>query len=292
MATAVVERGGYGRRVERFQAADGTWLAFHRAGDGEPVVCLPGGPMRASAYLGDLGGLPDRRAVARLDLRGTGESAEPADPASYRCDRQVADVEALRTHLGLDSIDVLAHSAGATLALLYAAEHPDRVRRLVLVTPSPRAVGMTVSALECRRVAEQRRGEPWFPDAYAAFERIWAGTATADDWTAITPFTYGRWDTAAQTHAARAATETNSLAAAAYYAPTAFDPAVVRTSLQRLDAPVLLVATRHDVLLPLTTATEYTTAFPRRHLSIPTGGHYPWLDDPAAFVRDIATFLT
>ncbi|MER7498983.1 hypothetical protein AB0L05_07440 [Nonomuraea pusilla] len=41
-----------------FSAPDGTALAYHLTGEGEPLVCVPGGPMRASAYLGDLGGLP------------------------------------------------------------------------------------------------------------------------------------------------------------------------------------------------------------------------------------------
>ncbi|MFF7727040.1 alpha/beta fold hydrolase [Streptomyces sp. NPDC008001] len=101
--------------------ADGTELAYHVTGEGEPLLCLPGGPMRASAYLGDLGGLPRRRQLVMLDLRGTGDSSVPGDPATYRCDRQVDDVETLRKHLGRDSVDILAHSAGGDLAILYAA---------------------------------------------------------------------------------------------------------------------------------------------------------------------------
>ncbi|PWU50718.1 hypothetical protein DLJ47_23490, partial [Micromonospora sp. S4605] len=88
-------------------------------GAGAPLVCLPGGPMQAAAYLGDLGGLPAHRELVLLDLRGTGASAVPTDPASYRFDRQVADVEALRRHLGLDRLDLVTHSAGAALALCY-----------------------------------------------------------------------------------------------------------------------------------------------------------------------------
>jgi pimeloyl-ACP methyl ester carboxylesterase len=124
---------------------DGTRLAYSRAGEGPLLVCLPGGPMQASAYLGDLGGLTAHRSLVLPDLRGTGASAVPADPSTYRCDRQVGDVEALRAHLGADRLDLLAHSAGAALALLYAARHPDRVGSLVLVTPSPRVVGVEVT---------------------------------------------------------------------------------------------------------------------------------------------------
>lgn len=92
-----------------------------------------------------------------LDLRGTGGSAVPADPASYRCDRLADDVEALRTHLGLDRIDLLAHSAGAAVALLYATRHRDRIGRLVLVNPSPRVVGL---ARRPRVAGDHRRGVP------------------------------------------------------------------------------------------------------------------------------------
>ncbi|WP_205857067.1 alpha/beta fold hydrolase, partial [Phytoactinopolyspora endophytica] len=159
-----------------FYAADGTRLAYHQAGEGDPpLVCLPGGPMRASAYLGDMGGLPAHRSLVLLDLRGTGESEVPADPASYRCDRLVDDVEALREHLGLERVDLLGHSAGGTLAVLYAARYPDRIGRLVLVTPSPRVVGLDITDSDRREVAELRRGEAWFPEAFAAFERIWSG---------------------------------------------------------------------------------------------------------------------
>jgi pimeloyl-ACP methyl ester carboxylesterase len=272
--------------------ADGTRLAYHQAGQGGPLICLPGGPFQASAYLGDLGGLSAHRRLVLLDLRGTGDSAVPADPASYRCDRLVDDVEALRVHLGLDRIDLLGHSAGATLALLYAARHLDRVGRLALVTPSPRVVGLEVTDLDRRQVAELRRGEAWFPDAFAAFERIWSGDATAADWTAIAPFTYGRWDAAAQAHRAREASQTNADAAAVYYAAGALDPAAIRTSLARLRAPVLLVAGEYDVVLPPRRAAEYAGLFPHAELAVqPGGGHFPWLDDPAWFVPTLAGFL-
>ena len=61
--------------------------------------------MQASAYLGDLGGLSAHRTLILVDLRGTGASSVPGDPASYRCDRLVDDVEALRTHLMEDGVD-------------------------------------------------------------------------------------------------------------------------------------------------------------------------------------------
>jgi pimeloyl-ACP methyl ester carboxylesterase len=275
-----------------FDAADGTRLAYRQIGHGEPLVCLPGGPLQASAYLGDLGGLSAHRSLVLLDLRGTGDSAAPADPATYRVDRLVDDVEALRTHLGHDRIDVLGHSAGGALAVLYAARHPDRVGRLALITPSPSAVGLEITDADRRQVAEQRRGEPWFPDAFAAFEQIWSGAPTDADWTAITPFMSGRWDAAAQAHAARASSQQNADAAAAYYADGALDPPATRSAVASLTAPVLLLAGEHDVALPPTRAAAYADLFGNAEVAVqPGGGHTPWLDDPAWFVRTLAAFL-
>ena len=244
--------------------------------------------MQASAYLGDLGGLSAHRSLVLLDLRGTGESAVPADPASYRCDRLVDDVEALRAHLGMEQIDLLGHSAGGALAVLYAARYPDRIGRLELVTPSPRAVGLEITDAHRRQVAELRLGQPWFPEAFAAFERIWSGDATAADWNAIVPFTHGRWDAVSMAHHAKEASQTNADAAAVYYSAGALDPAATRSAVARLRARVLLVAGEYDVALPPKCAAEYAGLFGQAELAVqPGGGHFPWLDNPQWFVQTL-----
>jgi pimeloyl-ACP methyl ester carboxylesterase len=273
--------------VATFESTDGTRLAYHRAGDGPPLICLPGGPMFFSDYLGDLGGLSVRRGLVRLDLRGTGDSATPAETSSYRCDRQVDDVEALRAHLGLDRLDLVGHSAGATLALLYATRYPDRVDRLVLLNPSPRGIGLTVTDDDRRRVAELRRGEPWFDDAFAAAERIWSGRSTDADWDATAPFTYGRWDARTQSHYARLAGRRNRAAAIIYYETR--DPLALRGAAADLAVPVVVVAGEYDPALPPANAAEYAGVFRRAELAVAAGaGHYPWLDDPDWFAATVA----
>ncbi|WP_163542873.1 alpha/beta fold hydrolase [Occultella kanbiaonis] len=279
--------------MQTFDGHDGTRLAYHRAGAGEPLICLPGGPMQASAYLGDLGGLSGQRALVLLDLRGTGDSEAPRQGATYRCDRQVSDVEALRVDLALDRIDLLAHSAGASLALLYAARYPERVGHLVLVNPSPRALAVDVSDADRRELAELRRAEPWFPAAWAAFERIWSGEPTAADWSAITPFTYGRWDHVTQAHAALAGRQRNDEAAAIYYGAGAIDPVTLRSDLAAAPFPTLVLAGEYDVALPPRRAADIATAFPDAELVVQRrAGHFPWLDDPDLFVQHVAGRLS
>ncbi|MEU1278586.1 alpha/beta hydrolase [Streptomyces sp. NPDC005805] len=290
--------------MHTFPAPDGTPLAYHVAGAGAPLVCLPGGPMRDSGYLGELGGLAEAGVrVVRLDLRGTGASGVPADPASYRWDRQVADVEALRVQLGLERLRLLGHSAGAALATLYAARHPERVESLVLVTPGAETVGGEVTAADRLETARLREGEEWFPAAYAALEAITAGGATEADWEAAAPFSHGRWDGTARALRASGPAQRNAEAAAVYFgdadggepdggADDGTSPAAVRDALARFGGRVLLLAGEFDVASPPRTVLASADAYPRAEtVVLPGAGHFPWNDDPKGFTAAVTGFL-
>lgn len=275
-----------------FSAHDGTDLAYHVFGEGIPVICLPGGPMQDSVYLGELGGLSAHRQLIMVDPRGTGQSAIPEDAASYRCDRLVDDVEALRERLGLDRFDLLAHSGGTNLAALYVARHPERVSKLTLITPSPFAVGIAVTGESRLEIAKLRKDEPWFEAAFAALETIVAGNATDDSRQAIDPFFYGRWDAAAQAHQVAQDGHQNQEAAAAFGAEGAFDPEATRAALGAFDAPVLLLAGAVDLNSIPSVVAEFAELFPNAELVVqPEAGHFPWLDDAGWFVATTATFL-
>ncbi|WP_190014340.1 alpha/beta fold hydrolase [Streptomyces lucensis] len=273
-----------------FTASDGTRLAYHLRGAGEPLAVLPGGPMRASAYLGDLGGLTAHRRLALLDLRGTGDSAAAPDPAAYRCDRMVEDVEVWRAHMGLTHMDLLAHSAGAALAMLYAARHPHRIRRLALITPNPSALGLRTTPDDRLAAAELRAHEPWFADAFPAFRAWLAGDADFDD--VFLPFFHGRWDDTARAHTEAEPEQTNDEAAERYFADGAFSPAATRAALAGLTAPVLVYAGELDGGPRPGLARSAAQAFPHAEVTVqPGAGHYPWLDDPERFRGDVLAFL-
>ncbi|MFF9572374.1 alpha/beta fold hydrolase [Streptomyces sp. NPDC014685] len=295
-----------------FSAPDGTRLAYRAHGDGPPLVCIPGGPAD-SRYLGDLGGLAAHRRTIVLDLRGTGRSAIPDDVSSYRCDRLVDDIEALRDHLGLARMDLLGHSAGTNIAVRYAAEYPDRVGGLVLVGPSVRAVGLTVTGEMRREAALLRKDEPWFPPAFVALEALIAGTGkgrgagtgtgtdtgagtatgagAGGDWEAIAPFLYGRWDAAARRHHADGRPD-NEEAVARFGTDGAFDPGATRAALAAFGAPVLLLTGEFDLNSPPRSTAEYAELFPDASFVVqPGAGHFPWLDDADRFVATVADFL-
>jgi pimeloyl-ACP methyl ester carboxylesterase len=278
--------------VQRFTSYDGTELAYRLVGRGRPLVCLPGGPGRAADYLGDLGGLPAHRQLVLLDHRGTGASATPADIASYRCDRLVDDVEALRTHLGLDRLDLLGHSAAANTATLYAARHPNRLDRLVLLTPGLRAVGIEVTEEEWLAAIRRRSGESWYAEAYAALMAWDAGEDTPDNRRKAAPFSYGRWDDEIAAHVAADVQQRTAPAAVHFAADGAFDPERTRAALREVTAPVLVCAGELDPAPTPRQAGELAALFPRSDLVVqPGAGHFPWLDDPAWFVEAVARFL-
>jgi pimeloyl-ACP methyl ester carboxylesterase len=227
------------------------------------------------------------------DTRGTGQSADAADPLSYRCDRLVGDVEALRAHLSLGRMDLLGHSAAGDLATLYAAAYPERVAHLILLTPGLAAVGVDETDEQWRAALERRSGEPWYPAALAAVEKAEAGDASAETRRAYQPFLYGRWDAAAQAHVDAGISERSQPVRKSFRAEGAFNPAVTLEEVGRLAAPVLVYAGELDNLPTPETAAAGARVFPHAKVTVqPGAGHFPWLDDPGYFTAAITSFLS
>jgi proline iminopeptidase len=275
-----------------FTSYDGTTLAYRRTGSGPPLVCLPGGPGRAPDYLGDLGGLGQSRELILPDTRGTGESAVPADPASYRCDQLARDVEALRIELGLERIDLLGHSAGGSVALRYGGVCPDRIDHLVLLSPGMQPLGIAFTDEQQEQAMLQRSNEPWYEEAQAAIEAANAGDGSPENRLRYMPFFYGRWDDAARANAQAGISERGKAVQAGFYAPGAFDPAATRAGLARISAPVLMYVGEVEIGPTPETTAEAVGLFPGWQLTIqPDAGHYPWLDDPSSFTANLLAFL-
>ncbi len=279
-------------RMGRFASYDGTQIGYRTMGDGSPLVCLPGGPGRTCEYFGDLGGLSRSRRLIMPDTRGTGESDDANDPLSYRCDRLVADVEALRAHLGLDRMDLLGHSAAGVLATLYAAAYPEHVARLILLTPGLSALGADGTDEQWRAAVERRSGESWYPEALAAIEKAGAGDDSMENRRAYMPLYYGRWDAAAQAHVDIGVSERSRAVRENFGAEGAVNPVTTREAVGRLGAPVLIYAGELDTSPTPETATTAARLFPNATVTIQPGtAHYPWIDDPAFFSEAITSFL-
>ena len=277
--------------MRHLAARDGTQLAIHEVGDGPPLLCVPGGPGRAAEYLENLGGLTKTRKLLLLDNRGTGSSELPADRDSLRLDRLPDDIEDVRLALGLDPMDVLAHSAGCAVALLHAARHPNAVRRLVLVTPSGRVFGWTPDDLDTIRGA--RSGEPWYAEAAEAQAALDDDPRLARHLEPVTrPFWYARWDEREQAHAAGGSRQMSMRAYAGFRPEGDYDVDAARESLRGITADVLVVVGERDGVTGVSVADKYCALLPHsRRVVLPEASHYPWVDEPDSFRDVVDQFL-
>jgi proline iminopeptidase len=108
-----------------------------RVGSGPPTVVLHGGPGAHHDYLlPGFDALATGRELIYYDQRGGGRSPVPRDvPVGWR--EQVEDLDALREAWQLEQLTIAGYSWGGLLALLYATEYPNQVRRLALISPAP-----------------------------------------------------------------------------------------------------------------------------------------------------------
>ncbi len=119
-------------------AAPGATLYYEvrGGGPGTPLFLANGGPGFDHLYLhsSDVWDrIAESRPVVFWDQRGNGRSGALKAGQSCTLADQIADLEALRSHLGFEKIDLLGHSWGGYLVMAYAARHPERIAHLVIL---------------------------------------------------------------------------------------------------------------------------------------------------------------
>jgi len=97
-----------------------------------PVIIIHGGPGGTHVTFGGLLSRADQRPVILYDQLDSGMSDRPENPANWRPERFVAELEAIRRELGVERWHVIGHSWGSALALEYAAAYPQHTASAVL----------------------------------------------------------------------------------------------------------------------------------------------------------------
>jgi proline iminopeptidase len=280
---------------EQLTTADGRTLAYRRLGSGRALPCHPGGPGLPGAELADLAGLDDSLELLILEPRGTGRSTRPADAAAYDFEHYVADLEELRVHLGEERIDLLGFSHGGMVAMAYAAAHPDRVGRLLLVaTLAHRDEGLDA---EMERGLAEREGEPWYPDARAAFDEEEEGDFEDDE--ALAENVLRQWPLYFGHYGDREAAFVQTLAGLVPNADALrrFNSEIwpsldLRPVLGRIEAPTLVVAGDRDFIAPPAAAATIGDVIKGAEVVVvPEAGHFVFVEAPDAFRDAVLSFL-
>ncbi|MFP6743472.1 MAG: proline iminopeptidase-family hydrolase [Alphaproteobacteria bacterium] len=100
-----------------------------------PVLCIHGGPGLSHEYMLPLADLADERRVIFYDQLDAGKADRPGDPANWRVERFVAEVDAVRRALDLEQVIIVGNSWGGTIAAEYAIGRPAGLAGLVLSSP-------------------------------------------------------------------------------------------------------------------------------------------------------------
>jgi proline iminopeptidase len=275
--------------TESFRTQDGRTLAYRREGAGPMLVCHPGGPGFSYRYLAELAGLGDTFTLILLDPRGTGGS----DPASsYATSDYAADLDAVRMHLELERMDILGHSHGGIVAAAYAAEHPTRVRLLILANSLVR-----LHPEEMEAAMQERSKEPWYEDARAALEQESAGEYESEEELAdITgrfwPMYFARYDDRARAYLAESIAPERPNPDALREFNEGLETWDMRGELPLIKSPTLVITGERDFVTGPACSEEIAEGIAGARLVIvPDCGHFTFVECPERFRSEVTRFL-
>jgi len=116
----------------KYLTVNGAKLWVVLAGQGDPLIIIPGGPGSAHFSYRSFDSLAKDNQLVFFDAFGRGKSDTAKDVKEYSLDRDIEDIEGLRVALHFDKLNVLGHSYGGLVAQGYALKYPTRVSHLIL----------------------------------------------------------------------------------------------------------------------------------------------------------------
>jgi proline iminopeptidase len=277
--------------IEIFTTPDGLTLSYERRGSGPLLVCHPGGPGGSAAEFEDFAGLDDTFELVLFSPRGS-HGSDPAE--DYSLASYVADLDALRSHLGVEQLNLLGFSHGGAVAMSYAAAHPPRVRRLLLVDTL--AVWGEEAEAAMLAAIEKRRGEPWFEDAMQAVAEEQAGSFSSVDELIANlqrqiPLYFHRWEGNEQA-GGRLAQDFAHAEPLHQFNTVEFPTFDLRPELRTVEAPALVVVGEDDFICGPVCAQAIVDALPdARLVTLEDSGHFVYVEQPEGFRAALVEFL-
>jgi pimeloyl-ACP methyl ester carboxylesterase len=260
----------------------GDWRLHVRAtgsNDAPAVILIHGFGASLQTWDAWVAGLSRTHRVICFDLPGSGLSL-PDPAANYTDARTIELLLALLDRLGLQRASIIGHSIGGRIAWTFAAKHPERIDRLVLVSPD----GFASPGFEYGKAPEV----PGFLGLMRyvlpkPLLRMSLTPAYADP-KFLSDALVDRYDDLIRAPGARQALLDRMRQT------VLVDPRPLLASIQ---APTLLVWGERDAMIPLANSAEYLKTLPNARLvAIPTAGHLPQEEAAAASLAAVEAFLT
>ena len=229
--------------------------------------------------------VPIRHVIA-AGLRGHGTS-DWADPGDYPLHGFVEDLAAQVDELGLAEFDLLGHSMGGAVAIAYTAQHPGRVRRLVIVDAGP---------IDAAAFASEDSPRPVVPSSFP-------NRAAAEEYLRSSPAFAGFPSSFADCRLEHALRELDDGAVAwrcdLAHLPSAFGPPngaefgeVLWDQVAAIPCPTLLMRAGASPVLPSETAERMLTSNPCfSYLEVPGAAHWIQVTHPDVFLGAVRAFL-
>lgn len=270
----------------------GVRVRVQEAGQGEPLLLVHGGPNGGSTFVPLVAGLPDRRCLL-LDRPGCGLSG-PVEYGRMPLPRlAAATLAGVLDRLGIERIDVAGSSFGGAWALWFAAAHPERVRRLVLLGAPALVPGMLVPGfmrMMCTPVIGHLM--PMLPQSVSGARWVHRQMGHAASALDALPAEYWEWGLRLMADTGTMASDGRAIRSVA--TPLGVRPGIGFTpdQLRAVTAPALLYWGAADTFGGGDVARAVAGLLPNATLElVPGAGHLPWLDDPAHAAERIRAFL-
>jgi proline iminopeptidase len=288
-------------------------LHHFERGSGRNVLFVHGGPgMPMATAIPALTSLESTYRFIYYDQRGCGQSTRPVDKFSSSnfydnmqvlekklgLSAQIADIERIRRILGDEKITLVGHSFGGFLAALYAAEFPDRVKALVLVAPADTLVlpnpnddfFQTVGALLPEKMKKDYEA---FLKSYLDFSGIFSKSDA--DLVALNA-RFGEFYRMAAAAKGFAMPEADMTGAGGWMVQAMYfsmgERHDYRAALKNVKAPVLVLHGDKDIQSE-SASRAYAQLMPNAKFQVIKGaGHFPFVDAPADFAREVGIFLS
>lgn len=278
-------------------SSDGVRLFYRRIGNGpRAVVVLHGGPgSNMNGVWPDLERLAiAERSIILYDQRGGGRSQIVKDPAKLTAAHHVRDLEAIRAHFRFERVTLVGESWGAGLASLYAAGHPARVERLLLVGPMPPTREILDRRLDDsnekmglrKKLADVSRAMPDAANPVAVCREFFS---------LYLPQFFARPENVARRRASSCRAPAEGVRnyfvvnKATLESLGAFD---FRPMLAKLTIPAMVIEGEKSVRSAVESARVFAQSIPGAALVlVPESGHFPQVENPEAFFPGVEKFL-